>query len=46
MTRLSSIKPVSFDIVRYSVCRAVNECLGEKAAEFFKRVGEYHRERA
>jgi hypothetical protein len=40
------IKPVFFDTINYSLCRAANEYLGEKAAEFFRRIGEYHLEEA
>jgi hypothetical protein len=40
------IKPEFFDTINYSICRAVNEYLGDKAADFFKRVGEYHLDEA
>jgi hypothetical protein len=40
------IKPGFFDVINYSLCRAVNEYLGDKATEFFRRVGEYHLEEA
>jgi hypothetical protein len=40
------IKPVFFDAINYSICRAANEYLGERATEFFRRVGEYHLEEA
>jgi len=38
----SCIKPDFLDIVNCAICRAVDEYLGGKATEFFKKVGEYH----
>jgi hypothetical protein len=40
------IKPNFFDTINYSICQAVNELLGEKSKDFFKRVGECHLEEA
>jgi len=42
----SSIKPEFLDVINYSICLAVNEFLGEKAVELFRRVGEHHLEEA
>ncbi len=40
------IKPEFLDIINCSICQAVNEFLGEKAVELFRRVGEHHLEEA
>lgn len=40
------IKPEFLDIVNCAICQAVDDYLGGKAAEFFKKVGEYHFEEA
>jgi len=38
------IKPEFLDIINFAICEAVNEYMGERASEFFRRVGEYHLE--
>jgi len=43
---LTLIKPEFFDTINYSICKAVNERLGEDAKDFFKRVGECHLDEA
>ncbi len=43
---LNLIKPEFFDTINYSICKAVNERLGDDAKDFFKRVGECHLEEA
>lgn len=40
------IQPEFFDTVNYALCRAVDDFLGERAGEFFRRLGEYHLEEA
>jgi len=40
------IKPEFLDTINYSICKAVNEYLDEKATKFFRRVGEYHLDEA
>lgn len=40
------IKPEFFDVINYSICQTVNEYLGDRAVDFFRRVGEYHLEEA
>lgn len=40
------IKPEFLDIINYSICRAVDEFLRERATEFFEMVGEYHLDEA
>jgi len=40
------VKPESLDMVNYAICQAVNEYLGGKTAEFFKKVGEHHLDEA
>ena len=40
------IKPEFLDIINYAICEAVNEYLGGKAIEFFRKVGEYHLDEA
>jgi len=40
------IKPEFLDIINYSICRAVDEYLGERTTEFFERVGEHHLDEA
>lgn len=40
------IKNEFFDAVNYAVCRAVHDYLGDRAAEFFRAVGEFHLEEA
>ena len=42
----SFIKPEFLDMINYSICLAVNEFVGEKAVELFRRVGEHHLEEA
>lgn len=42
----SRISPEFLDIINYSVCRAVNEYLGERAIELFRKAGEHHLDEA
>ena len=46
MGDLNLIKPEFFDTINYSICKAVNERLGEDAKDLFKRVGECHLDEA
>ncbi len=41
-----SIKPEFLDIINFAICRAANEFVGDKAIDFFERVGDYHLEEA
>jgi hypothetical protein len=43
---VSYIKPEFLDVINYAVCQAVNEYMGGKATEFFRKVGEYHLDEA
>lgn len=43
---MTLIKPEFFDTINYSICKAVNERLGDDAKDFFKRVGECHLDEA
>lgn len=36
------IKPEFLDTINFAICQAVDDYLDGKAAEFFKKVGEYH----
>jgi hypothetical protein len=40
------IHPEFFDTVNYALCRAIDDFLGDRAEEFFRRLGEYHLEEA
>lgn len=40
------IKSEFLDVINYAICQAVSEFLGEKASEFFKKVGEYYLDEA
>ena len=40
------IKPEFLDVINYSICQAVNEYAGQKAKDFFRRIGEYHLDEA
>jgi len=40
------INPEFLDVINYAICQAVNEFLNGKAADFFRRVGEYHLDEA
>ncbi len=40
------IKNEFFDAVNYAICRAVHEYAGDRAGEFFQRVGEFHLDEA
>jgi hypothetical protein len=42
----SNVNPEFLDIVNYAFCQAVNEYMGGRAVEFFRRVGEYHLDEA
>jgi len=41
-----AVNPEFLDIVNYAVCQAVNEYMGGRAPEFFRKVGEYHLDEA
>ena len=34
------------DVINYAICQAVSEFVDKKAADFFRRVGEYHLDEA
>ena len=40
------IKPEFLDIINYAVCQAANDYVDGRAAEFFRKVGEYHLDEA
>jgi hypothetical protein len=42
----NAVNPEFLDIVNYAVCQAVNEYMGGRASEFFRKVGEYHLDEA
>jgi hypothetical protein len=39
---MNYLRPELLDIINFAICEAVNEYLGERSDEFFRRVGEYH----
>ena len=43
---MNNLRPELLDIINFAICEAVNEYLGERSGEFFRRVGEYHLDEA